>query len=268
MKTVRDMMVTNVVTVSGDCGITDAVMTMKDHEIGAVVVVEEKRPIGIFTERDLLNKVSPVLDSGILKSLTVKEVMTRDLVTAGPETPCTECLKLMWSHKIRHLPVVEGDAIIGIVSIRDVVVNYAEDMEMITANLLMTSIPKVQYDAVINSLREGFFLIDVDGNVIRINEKAKALTGHGDELIGRPASALFRDERFFRDKVVRGCVDSGNICFDTVDLKKKGGKAVSTCFTCAAMKNEDGNIIGFACSAWDVKDLKKLAGAKATKKRK
>ena len=99
--------------------VADAIRVMAEHNIGAVVIVDERfRPIGIFTERDLLMKVcAKGLDPSKVK---LEDVMTRDPVTIKEDTPVLQALEIMMNFGFRHLPIVdENGVLVGIVSIRD-----------------------------------------------------------------------------------------------------------------------------------------------------
>ena len=96
-----------------------AIKVMADNNIGAIVVVDKKfRPIGIFTERDLLIKVcAKGLDP---KSVKLKDVMTPNPITVREDTPALQALEIMMNFGFRHLPIVDENGIlVGIVSIRD-----------------------------------------------------------------------------------------------------------------------------------------------------
>ena len=99
--------------------VKDAIKVMADNNIGAVVIVDDKfKPIGIFTERDLLIKVcAKGLDPAKVK---LEEVMTRDPVTIHEDTPAMQALEIMMNFGFRHLPVVdENGVLVGVISIRD-----------------------------------------------------------------------------------------------------------------------------------------------------
>ncbi len=109
----------DVVTITESRSVLDAARALVDHNIGGVVVTEDKRPIGILTERDILRVTAR--SPGELDSIRVGAVMTRDLITAKPEDRLTQVMDVMTENKVRHLPVLEGDRLIGIVSIGDLV---------------------------------------------------------------------------------------------------------------------------------------------------
>ena len=93
-----------------------AVTRMLDGGVGSVVVCEQSRLVGIFTERDVLRLVGEGVD---LDAVTVADVMTRDVQCIGPDDDTFAAARLMAERKIRHLPVVEDGKVLGVVGIRD-----------------------------------------------------------------------------------------------------------------------------------------------------
>lgn len=109
----------DVVTVGPDCTILEVVRTLVRHDIGATVVVEGGRPVGIVSERDVLRLTARGADG--LAVLRAGSVMTRDLVTATPDDEVDRAMHLMTDHRVRHLPVLSDGELAGILSIGDVV---------------------------------------------------------------------------------------------------------------------------------------------------
>lgn len=108
-----------VVTITQDCSVLDAVHVLVENNIGGLIVIDGDRPIGILTERDVLRLTAR--SAGQLESFTIGSVMTRDLVTATPAHRLQQAMTLMTERRIRHLPVLEDQALVGIVSIGDLV---------------------------------------------------------------------------------------------------------------------------------------------------
>ncbi|MCX8196411.1 MAG: CBS domain-containing protein [Acidilobaceae archaeon] len=96
--------------------ISHAAKVMAENNVGSVLVVEGERLVGIFTERDLLRAVA----AGRPLSTPVGELMSRELVTVSPGESIYKAMEIMTSRNIRHLPVVEGGRLVGVISIRDV----------------------------------------------------------------------------------------------------------------------------------------------------
>ena len=120
--TIEDILRTKgreVVTIEGGVTVLEAVRRLVEHDIGSLVVEEGGRPTGIFTERDVLRLTASGPDK--LASLRVSELMTRDMITAGPDDEVTHTMDVMTEERIRHLPVLRDGTLVGIISIGDVV---------------------------------------------------------------------------------------------------------------------------------------------------
>ncbi len=96
-----------------------ALEVMAEADISAVMVTEEDQIIGIFTERDYVRRCE--LKGRSTKTTLLKEIMTQDLMTVTPDTSIDQCMALMQQYTIRHLPVIEDNVMVGMVSMRDVV---------------------------------------------------------------------------------------------------------------------------------------------------
>lgn len=107
--------------------VREAVRQMNDKGVGALLVVEGERTVGIFTERDVLRRI---VDEGRNpETVRVTEVMSRDVVTVGPATTVEEVMATMTARRIRHLPVLEGGELIGMISIGDITRWMSENQE-------------------------------------------------------------------------------------------------------------------------------------------
>jgi CBS domain-containing protein len=116
MAAIREVMTEQLVTAEPSTSVAAAVTVMGMQRIGALLVMESGRLEGIFTERDLVRALS--YDIGAA-SQPVAQWMTRDPVTVGPDTPVEQALERMLAGNFRHLPVMEGERVVGMVSIRD-----------------------------------------------------------------------------------------------------------------------------------------------------
>jgi CBS domain-containing protein len=106
-----------VVTITESDTVLDAVQVLVEHNIGGLVVMGDDRPVGIITERDVLRLTAR--SPGELGAILVGNVMTRDMITATPQDQLSEMMDVMTENKIRHLPVMEGSRLSGIISIGD-----------------------------------------------------------------------------------------------------------------------------------------------------
>ena len=121
---IREVMTPNPQCVSPGDSIQNAARIMRDWDTGAVPVVDNGRPIGIVTDRDIV--VRAVADGGRLDR-PVREIVTGDVVCVSPETSTHDAADLMSEHQVRRLPVVENDQVVGIVSLGDLAVKEAKD---------------------------------------------------------------------------------------------------------------------------------------------
>jgi CBS domain-containing protein len=113
--------------VRADDTVLDALKLMAEAQIGAVLVLEQGRIVGIFTERDYARKGE--LERRQAGSTPLREVMTEEMYTVTTDTSVEECMALMMHYGIRHLPVVENDKLLGIISMRDVVATVLDERE-------------------------------------------------------------------------------------------------------------------------------------------
>lgn len=109
----------NVVSLSGAATVREASKLMAEQRVGAILVMDGSSLLGIFTERDALNRV--LAEERDPDSTPISEVMTGNLVTLGPRATAVDALRLMTQIGFRHLPVVEEDEVCGIISLRDFV---------------------------------------------------------------------------------------------------------------------------------------------------
>jgi CBS domain-containing protein len=106
-------------SITATATVLDAIKLMAEHNIGAVPVLQQGRLVGMFSERDYTRKV--VLMGRTSKDTFVGEIMSRDPETVTLASTVNDCMQLMTEQRIRHLPVVENDEIVGILSIGDLV---------------------------------------------------------------------------------------------------------------------------------------------------
>lgn len=108
-----------VYTVAPNETVYQAISKMDELDIGALVVVENQELVGIISERDYRSKV--ILKGRSSKSTQVREIMVKDVIRVTTSESVERCMAIMTEHKIRHLPVMEGDNIVGVISIGDLV---------------------------------------------------------------------------------------------------------------------------------------------------
>lgn len=120
-------------TVRPDDTVFEALQRLAEHEVGALVVMEGERMVGVVSERDYTRKVA--LQGRNSKETQVAEIMTSNVFCVSPGTRTRDCMALMREKRIRHLPVVQGDQVLGMISIRDLMDDLIHDHEITIAQL-------------------------------------------------------------------------------------------------------------------------------------
>jgi len=111
----------------------DALKMLADHNVGALMVMDNGKLVGVFSERDYTRKIA--LEGRSSKETRVHEIMTANVITVSPQVRTRDCLALMGQKKIRHLPVVDGDKVLGMISIRDLMNDIIADHETTISQL-------------------------------------------------------------------------------------------------------------------------------------
>jgi CBS domain-containing protein len=122
---IADLMSGRVVSIRPHESVRVAIARMLEENTGSVAVCEEERLVGIFTERDVLRLAG---EGAELDDLKVEDVMTRTLVTVTPDVDALDAARLMGEKQIRHLPVLHGEHLLGIVGIREVMRSLLEQL--------------------------------------------------------------------------------------------------------------------------------------------
>jgi CBS domain-containing protein len=124
--TAREIMSTELVTIEPSANLTEAVHAMSAGRCGSVLVLQADFLVGIFTERDILRALAQSPKADLARVSSVTQWMSRDPVTIGPDTTVAEALNQMLFGGFRHLPVMDGDAVVGMVSMRDLAKSIAK----------------------------------------------------------------------------------------------------------------------------------------------
>lgn len=131
MRTVRQLLeakAPEVFAIGPNAPVLDAIKLMADKRIGALLVMDAGRLVGIVSERDYARKV--VLQGRSSKDTPVRDIMTAEVMTVGLNDSADRCMQLVTDRRIRHLPVLDGDAVLGVVSIGDLVKAVIEDQQV------------------------------------------------------------------------------------------------------------------------------------------
>jgi CBS domain-containing protein len=131
MRTVRHLLeakAPEVFAIGPDAPVIDAIRLMAEKRIGAVVVMQGGKLVGILSERDYARKI--VLQGRSSKDTPVRDIMTRDVICVGLTDTADHCMQIVTDKRIRHLPVLDGDHVLGVVSIGDLVKAVIEDQQL------------------------------------------------------------------------------------------------------------------------------------------
>ena len=120
-------------TIHPDETVLDAIQKMAAKDVGSLVVIEDGKPVGIFTERHYVRKV--FLKGRHSPTTAIREIMSTHIVCVSPEQTIEECMAVMTDKRIRHLPVLDHGELVGIVSIGDLVKSRLADQEFIIEQL-------------------------------------------------------------------------------------------------------------------------------------
>jgi CBS domain-containing protein len=120
-------------SIGPEASVYDAIELMADKEVGALVVLDGDSLVGVLSERDYARKV--VLQGRSSKGTKIKEIMTSRVVYARPKQTVEECMALMTDKRIRHLPVMDGDELLGVISIGDLVKAIIEEQQHVIEQL-------------------------------------------------------------------------------------------------------------------------------------
>ena len=130
MRTVRQLLESKpaeIIAISPDAPVIDAIRLMAERRVGALVVMEGARLAGILSERDYARKI--VLQGRSSKDTPVRDIMTAEVITVRPEDSSDHCMQVVTDKRIRHLPVMRGGDVVGVLSIGDLVRAVIEEQK-------------------------------------------------------------------------------------------------------------------------------------------
>ncbi|GAA5182144.1 CBS domain-containing protein [Acinetobacter kookii] len=130
---IHDKIEKTIFTIRPESTVLEAITLMADKGIGALVVTQDEKVVGIFSERDYTRKV--MLMERTSKETTVSEIMTAKVLTVTKSTSVEDCLDLMTDRHLRHLPVVENEKLVGLISIGDLVKAVMDDQRKLIDQL-------------------------------------------------------------------------------------------------------------------------------------
>ncbi len=127
MTRIRDVMTKNVVKASRETTIAEICSIMVQHKIGSIIISEAEEPVGIITERDILEKIAA--ESRNPDRVAADEIMTKNITTVKADVPIEEAVKLLAERRLKRLPVLEGSKLIGIVTATDILKAVNTEMQ-------------------------------------------------------------------------------------------------------------------------------------------
>ncbi|WP_456407058.1 CBS domain-containing protein [Thiolapillus sp.] len=136
MKTVREILDQKgreVFTIDAGQSVLDAIKMLAEKGIGALVVQKEGKTVGLFSERDYTCKV--ILTGKRSENTPVGDIMSQKLLVVDPDTSISDCMVLMTEKRVRHLPVVENEQLVGLVSIGDIVKDIISEQQVVIEQL-------------------------------------------------------------------------------------------------------------------------------------
>jgi len=151
MPSVKDLMTKNVITIDLKKSVFDAAVLMSEKLIGCLVIVDGEEPVGIVTERDFVRRV---VAKNLPLETTVSEIMSQPLITIDPDASLREAARLMLKNKVRRLPVVKENKLVGIIVIADFARQLSK--KTITEQILeaMARYPTSIYDETLGAIVE------------------------------------------------------------------------------------------------------------------
>lgn len=120
-------------TLPPEATVFEALGELAKHNVGAMMVMEGGKLTGVFSERDYTRKIA--LQGKSSKDTLVRDIMTTKVLVVTPQTPIRDCMALMIQNNIRHLPVLEGDKVWGMISIRDIMKDIIDQHELTISQL-------------------------------------------------------------------------------------------------------------------------------------
>jgi len=136
MKTIKRLLEAkgyNIWSITPDASVYEAIKLMSDKNVGALLVLESGKLIGVISERDCTRRV--ILKERAPKDTKVREIMTSDVIYILPDQTVEDCMALMTAKRVRHLPVLADDQLMGIVSIGDLVKDIISEQEFMIQQL-------------------------------------------------------------------------------------------------------------------------------------
>lgn len=230
MDTVFDFMTTRIVTIDGDKTVRAAVARMKKNNIGSLLVKKGDKIVGIFTERDLLKRVD-YANPQRLATTRIQDMMTRQLKKINYRQPYIKVIHLMAKNRIRHMPVVRNGRIVGIVSLRDLLVHYNEHLQQMLAekekelcqNIDTIRKSEERFRTIFHNSPLAITVVDKDERIVAWNPTLEQLLGFKKgQLRNRPVQDLYPPAEWKRIRAKKIRAIGEKHYFETKLIDKQG----------------------------------------------
>jgi len=244
--------------------LSEAVKKMAERKIGAALIVDDKQyPIGIFTERDLLFKVD-LADAARFNALQVKDVMTRDLVTVDISDSYTRVIRIMRTNNIRNVPVIKDEKVIGMVSLRDLMSKYEENLLMalqekevqLVKNIEEIKSSEEKFRTIFNNSAVAIMFANEEERLMAWNPlTAKLLDMNAGELFNKPLKDIYPPEEWERIRA-HNMRDAGGDHHIETRIVNKLGTLIEVDLSVSVLKNTNGEVTGSIGILKDIRERK------------
>lgn len=266
MRIISEYMVKDPIAVPMDSSLSGAVAVMREKGIGAVLINDPQgQTIGIFTERDLLNRINfedPEHNTG----LKIKDVMTSNLVMVDHAQPYNVVLDMMKTKNLRHLPVTRDGQVIGIVSLRDMMNRYEENLEALLQqkeNQLLENMARIQeseerFRTIFNNSAVAIMFADNNERIISWNPLAEELLGMGaSEIYNKPVSEIYPPQEWQRIRSYN-LRQKGERHHLEVKIQNKNGELIDVDLSISVLKDPAGRVVGSIGIMNDIRQRKMI----------
>jgi len=260
----------NLVSIDCDKSVIDAVLLMKKKKVDALLVKEHGQVSGIFTEKDIVTKIDH-RKKDELRNVQLKYVMTTGLKTVEYDDINVDIINTMHRHNIRHMPVVKGESIIGIISLRDLLNHYKEHLEellderekQLREQLRETKQQEEKFKTIFSNSAVAITLADKDERIVECNHFTEQLLGVGnEELKGKLVKDLYPPEEWkrIRSQNIR---QFGMRHHLETKVYNKWKECIDVDISISVLKDHEGNVVGSIGIMRDITERKKLEQSKA-----
>ena len=266
MQSVHKYMTQNVIAIPIGCPLLEAIDLMRKNRIGAVLINDEKgRTLGIFTERDVLNRIDFNNPENI-KSLKIEDVMTKDLKTVDYHEEYVQALRLMQKYNIRHMPISQNGQIVGMVSLRDLMHHYEDNLQYqlsqqeqeLKKKAVEIAESEMMFRTIFDNSAVAIIFVDQNKRIVAWNPYAAKLLGMTkDELLNKSVQELYPPQEWETIRSYNIHLYGQKHHLETKIINKKGD-LIDVDMALSVLKDNQGNISGSIGILSDIRTRKRL----------